>query len=166
MSSKIPKYKLKGLRLDKVFSQNAQGLNNRKKYRAERREAAKRAWQKKLLMGASPERTPLIYSSSSDEENTYDGELIKFGESTNKIRRLIAKYFLSKSVRELENMELQTVNSLLLFGLMSFMSALYKCLPRDQFPDLGQKFARMGANTFTNRAMRRVLHPLQSAHQE
>ena len=39
MSSKVPKYKLKGLRLDKVFSQSAEGLQNRKKYKAERRAA-------------------------------------------------------------------------------------------------------------------------------
>lgn len=70
-------------------------------------------------------------SSSDDEEDVYTGRLIQFGEGTNRIRYAIAKHLLTKTVLQLERMELKNVNQLLIFGLMGFMTALFKCMPKD-----------------------------------
>lgn len=79
MIKKMPNQKLKGLRIDKLFSQSPEAKARRKMHRAEKRANARRERQRAILRGESVDHaTPLslITSSSSEDENTYKGELI------------------------------------------------------------------------------------------
>jgi hypothetical protein len=55
---------------------------------------------------------------------------------------------------------------LLIFGLMGFMTALFRCMPKRQCPDLGRKYAQMGQNIFRNYALRFKIHPHNNSHLE
>lgn len=70
----------------------------------------------------------------------------------------MARHFLSKTVKQLEGSELNSVNPLMIFGLMSFKSALFKVMPQDMCKDLGKKYQFLGFNKWKNEHMRDYVH--------
>lgn len=67
MRSKVPSYKLKGLRVDKIFLANPKQNESRKKHKAERKEQARRSRARTMLTGKLPSQIILEESSSSSD---------------------------------------------------------------------------------------------------
>lgn len=101
MQSKVPQYKLKGLVMDQLFLSKNTSQEVLDRIKNERRKQAQKLRQRKIMTGKEPSFQMYEETSSSEveEENEYQGDLIEFGDATNKFRHIVAKHFLSKSVR-------------------------------------------------------------------
>ena len=153
----MPNYKKKALKLENLISVAPKSRGTRRKIRKAKKQAILHEQrQNRIDEGEklTESEEPSVSSETTSEEDEADNQIIKFSKSTNKIRGMICKHFMSRTAQELEKSELSPINIIMMFGLIGFKVAMFKVLNQDMYKNLGRKYQFIGVNRFKNDYMR------------